>query len=219
LAETRLPRIKAVSHKRPRVRAGRRQRGRHNLIGFHGHGLLALIFFAIIALSVLGVGLGIASLTIFTVGNSPGKSHAAAAISPKSSPSSVSSLVGRPIDGTIVGISLAANLIAIQPAGAEPVQATVTAKSVLTRGGVTTPLGDLISGEAVIVTFSQGPKGTLLVVNLEDIETVPTNTPSGTLAPLPNVTPTPAAAPAPTPGPPANPGPPGNPSPPGKSGQ
>ncbi len=178
-------------------------RERHNFIGFHGHGLLALIFFAIIALSVLGVGLGIASLTIFAVGNSPGKGNAAAAISPHSSPSSSSSLVGRQIDGTIVGLWLDANLIAIQPAGGEPVQATVTAKSVLTRGGVATTLGDLISGEAVIVTFSQGPKGTLVVANLQDIETVATNRPSGSLTPVPNVTPTPTATPTPTP----NPGP------------
>lgn len=198
MAETQLPRGKAVRRKVPRLRAGRHLRDRHNFIGFHGHGLLALIFFAIISLSVLGVGLGIASLTIFAVGNSPGKGHAAVATSPKASPSSVTSLVGQPIDGTIVGLWLDENLIAIQPAGGEPVQATVTAKSVLTRGGVATTLGDLISGEAVIVTFSAAPKGTLVVVNLQDIETVPTNTPSGSLTPLPNVTPTPIAAPIPT---------------------
>lgn len=201
LAETPAPRGKAVRRKASRTRAGRHLRERHNFIGFHGHGLLALIFFAIISLSVLGVGLGIASLTIFAVGSSPGKSHAAVGISPSSSPSSVNFLVGHPIDGTIVGLWLDQNLIVIQPDGAEPVQASVTAKSVLTRGGAASTLGDLISGDAVIVTFGQGPKRTLVVVNLNDIETVATNTPSGSLTPLPNVTPTPTATPLPTPTP------------------
>jgi len=207
-----MPRGKAVRRKAPRLRAGRNQRERHNFIGFHGHGLLALIFFAIIALSVLGVGLGVASFTIFSVGTGSGKGHAAVTTSPQSSPSPVNSLVGHPIDGTIVGIWLAQNLIAIQPAGAEPVDATVTATSVITRGGSASSLGDLISGDAVIVTFSQGPKGTLLVANLQDIETVPTNTPSGTLTPLPNVTPTPTATPVPTPTPSPQPSPQGPPS-------
>ncbi|MGC1909069.1 MAG: hypothetical protein WA809_05645 [Candidatus Dormiibacterota bacterium] len=201
MAETRLPRARAARRRVPRLRAGRHMRERHNFIGFHGHGLLALIFFAIIALSVLGVGLGIASLTIFAVGSSPSKNQAAVGISPSSSPTSTNSLVGHQIDGTIVGIWIAPNLIAIQPAGGEPVEATVTTKSVLTRGGATATLDDLIPGDAVIVTFSQGPKRTLLVATLQDIETVPTNTPSGSLTPLPNVTPTPTATPPPTPTP------------------
>lgn len=201
MAETQLPRSKAARRRVPRLRAGRHLRDRHNFIGFHGHGLLALIFFAIISLSVLGVGLGVASLTIFAVGNSsPGNSQGAAATSPKASPSATnSSLIGQQIDGTIVGMWLDENLIAIQPAGGEPVQASVTAKSVLTRGGSTTTLGDLISGDAVVVTFGAGPRGTLVVVNLNDIETVPTNSSSGSLTPLPNVTPTPTPTPAPTP--------------------
>jgi len=205
LAETRLPRAKAARRRVPRLRAGRHRRERHNFIGFHGHGLLALIFFAIIALSVLGVGLGIASLTIFAVGNTPSNNQAAVGISPSSSPSPTNSLVGHPVDGTIVGIWIAPNLIAIQPAGGEPVEATVTTKSVVTRGGATATLDDLIPGDAVVVTFSQGPKGTLLVANLQDIETVPTNTAGGALTPLPNVTPTPSATAFPTPTPSSGP--------------
>lgn len=204
MAETRLPRATPAKRTAPRVRAGRRLQERHNFVGFHGHGLLALIFFAIIALSVLGVGLGIASLTIFAVGNTPGKSHAAAVTSPSSS-ASVDALVGHPIDGTIVGLWDGANLIAIQPAGEEPVQATVTAKSVLTLAGASTSLNDLISGDAVIVTFGQGPKGTLVVTTLDDIQTVPTNSGGSSVTPLPNVTPTPTAAPPPPPSPSAGP--------------
>ncbi len=209
MAETRLPRGKTGTHRATRQRAGRRLRERHNFLGFHGHGLLALLFFAIISLSVLGVGLGVASLTIFAVGNSPGKSHAGAVVSPSTSPSSANSLVGRPIDGTIVGIWLQENLIAIQPQGQQPIQATVTAKSVITRGGAASTLGDLISGDAVVVTFSQGPKGSLLVASLDDIETVPTNTPKGSLTPLPNVTATPTPTPIATPTPTAGPSPSG----------
>ncbi|HVB14685.1 MAG TPA: hypothetical protein VNH38_08035 [Candidatus Dormibacteraeota bacterium] len=217
MAETRLSGGKAARRKAPRLRAGRRLRERHNFVGFHGHGLLALIFFAIIALSVLGVGLGIASLTIFAVGNVPGKSHAAVGLSPSSSPSPANSLVGRPIDGTIVGLWLQENLIAIQPAGGQPVQATVTAKSTITLAGAPSSLADLIPGDAVTVTFSQGPKGTLLVATLQDIQTVPTNAPSGAITPLPDVTPTPTATPLPppTPTPTATPPAPSPPHPPG----
>jgi len=210
LAETRLPRAKAARRTAPRVRAGRRFQERHNFVGFHGHGLLALIFFAIIALSVLGVGLGIASLTIFAVGSSPGSGHAAVATSPSSS-ASVGALVGHQVDGTIVGIWSDANLIAIQPAGGEPVQATVNAKSVLTLAGSATSLDDLISGDSVIVTFGQGAKGTLVVLTLNDIQTVPTNSGVGSTTPLPNVTPTPTATPVPTVNP--SPGPSGGPIP------
>ncbi|HEY6537595.1 MAG TPA: hypothetical protein VI138_00970 [Candidatus Dormibacteraeota bacterium] len=207
MAETRLPRTRSATHRRPRLRAGRRLQARHNFIGFHGHGLLALIFFAIIALSVLGVGLGIASLTIFAVGGAPHKAPAAVHHhSPKAS-ASVQALVGHPINGTIVGISADINVIAIQPQGGTPVAALVTTKSVLTRGGVATPLGDLISGDAVVVTFGQNSSGKLVVVTLDDIETVPTNSVHGALTPLPNVTPTPTATPLPTatPGPSASP--------------
>ncbi|HVC39512.1 MAG TPA: hypothetical protein VNH20_06020 [Candidatus Dormibacteraeota bacterium] len=217
MAETRLTGGKAAARKAPRLRAGRRLQQRHNLVGFHGHGLLALIFLAIVSLSVLGVGLVVASLTIFSVG-APSKGHTLVAISPGGSPSATDALVGRPIDGTIVGISVGANLIAIQPAGGQPVQAAVTAKSTLTRGGTAATLTDLIPGDAVVVTFSQGPGRTLVVATLQDIETVPTNTPSGSLTPLPDVTPTPTATPEPSPSstpPPGPPGPPGPPAPPG----
>ncbi|MGC1183847.1 MAG: hypothetical protein WBA31_01685 [Candidatus Dormiibacterota bacterium] len=197
MAETRLPRAKPTRRTAPRVRAGRRFQERHNFVGFHGHGLLALIFFAIIALSVLGVGLGIASLTIFAVGSSPNSGHAAVGTSPSSS-ASVDALVGHPVDGTIVGIWADANLIAIQPAGEEPVEATVNTKSVITLAGSSTSIGDLISGDAVIVTFGQGAKGTLVVVTLDDIQTVPTNSGAGSTTPLPNVTPTPTPTPVPT---------------------
>lgn len=203
MAETRLSGGNAPVGKRQRVRAGRNLKERHNFIGFHGHGLLALIFFAIVALSVLGVGLGIASLTIFSVGNSPKPSRALVEISPSASPSAANALVGRPIDGTIVGIWADQNLIAIQPAGQQPVQATITSKTAITRGGASAALSDLIPGDAVIVSFSQGPQGTLLVVTLQDIETVPTNTPSAPLTPVPSptATPPPNSSPEPTPTP------------------
>lgn len=206
MAETRLPRAKVAKRTAPRVRAGRRLQERHNFIGFHGHGLLALIFFAIIALSVLGVGLGIASLTIFAVGSTPAKSHAGVATSPSSS-ASTAALVGHSLDGNIVGIWADANLIAIQPQGGQPVEATVTSKSVLTLNGAAAPLGNLISGDAVVVTFGSGPKGTLVIDTLNDVQTVPTNS-GGSITPLPNVTPTPTATPEPTPtaGPSASPG-------------
>ena len=206
LAETRVSSGKAPAGKRQRVRAGRNLKERHNFVGFHGHGLLALIFFAIVALSVLGVGLGIASLTIFSVGSNPGTGRLAVEVSPSASPSAANALVGRPIDGTIVGLWADQNLIAIQPAGQLPVQATVTSKSALTRGGSAAALSDLIPGDAVIVTFSQGAKGTLLVVTLQDIETVPTNTPKAPLTPIPSSTPTPPPNPSPESSPSAGPG-------------
>jgi hypothetical protein len=208
LAETQLPTGKTAARKGKRLRAGRNLKERHNFIGFHGHGLLALIFFAIAALSVLGVGLGVASVTILSIGKVPGRTHGAVITSPSSSPSA-SALVGHPIDGTIVGISLGENQIAIQPAGEQPVLASVTAKSAITRAGAASSLGLLIPGDAVIVTFGQGPKGTLLVVTLQDIVTVPTSQPNAPLTPLPGVTPTPTPRPTPaaTP-PPSSPPPP-----------
>lgn len=201
MADTQLPSRNTAARKgKPRLRAGRNLKERHNFIGFHGHGLLALIFFAIAALSVLGVGLGVASVTIFSIGKVPASKHSAALTSPSSSPSA-SALIGHPVDGTIVGISLGENQLAIQPAGEQPVLATVTAKSVITRAGATSSLGLLIPGDAVIVTFGAGPKGSLLVVNLDDIVTVAGSQPNAPLTPLPGVTPTPTATPVPTPTP------------------
>jgi hypothetical protein len=201
LADTQLPSRNTAARKgKPRLRAGRNLKERHNFIGFHGHGLLALIFFAIAALSVLGVGLGVASVTIFSIGKVPAGKHSAVLTSPSSSPST-SALIGHPVDGTIVGISLGENQLAIQPAGEQPVLATVTATSVITRAGATSSLGLLIPGDAVIVTFGAGPKGSLLVVNLDDIVTVAGNQPNAPITPLPGVTPTPTPTPAPTPTP------------------
>jgi len=198
LAETRLSKGKTPERKAPRLRAGRRLRERHNFVGFHGHGLLALIFFAIIALSVLGVGLGLASLTIFSVGRTANTRGLAVLGGPTPSPSATSGLVGRPIDGTIVGLWVDKNLIAIQPAGGQPIQATVNTKSTLTLGGATATLPDLIPGDAVIVTLSQGSDGTLVVLTLQDIQTVPTNTPSAPPTPIHTAPPAPSAEPVPT---------------------
>jgi hypothetical protein len=201
LADTQLPSRNTAARKgKPRLRAGRNLKERHNFIGFHGHGLLALIFFAIVALSVLGVGLGVASVTIFSIGKVPAGKHSAALTSPNSSPA-VSALIGHPVNGTIVGISLGESQLAIQPAGEQPVLATVTAKSVITRAGSTSSIGLLIPGDAVIVTFGAGPHGSLLVVNLDDIVTVAGSQPNAPLTPLPGVTPTPTPTPAPTPTP------------------
>jgi hypothetical protein len=212
LAETQVPAEKTAARKgKPRLRAGRNLKERHNFIGFHGHGLLALIFFAILALSVLGVGLGVASVTIFSIGKPVGR-HAAVGTSPSSSPSA-NVLVGHPIDGTIVGISLGENQIAIQPAGEQPVLATITATSAITRAGAPSSLGLLIPGDAVIVTFGAGPKGTLVVVTLDDIVTVAGNQPSAPLTPLPGVTPTPTPTPSPTPPPTPTPTPTSSPTP------
>lgn len=202
MADTQLPSRNTAARKgKPRLRAGRNLKERHNFIGFHGHGLLALIFFAIIALSVLGVGLGVASVTIFSIGKVPSGKHSAVLTSPSTSTPANAALIGHPVDGTIVGISLGENQLAIQPAGEQTVLATVTAKSVITRAEATSSLGLLIPGDAVIVTFGAGPKGTLLVVTLDDIVTVATSQPHGPLTPLPGVTPTPTATPTPTPTP------------------
>jgi hypothetical protein len=199
VAEPRPGKGKAEVRKAPRIRAGRNLKERHNFVSFHGHGLIALIFFAIVSLSVLGVGLAVASVTIFAVGRNSASSQQIRVISPTPTPSTVSSLVGHPVDGTLVAVWVDENLVAIQPEGGEPVQATVTAKSTITRGGAPVPISELISGDSVIVTFSQGAKGTLVVQTLQDIETVPTNTPSAT--PVPERTPglTPSATPTPQP--------------------
>jgi len=211
LADTQLPSRNTAARKgKPRLRAGRNLKERHNFIGFHGHGLLALIFFAIVALSVLGVGLGVASVTIFSIGKVPPGRHSAGLTSPSSSPSA-SALIGHPIDGTIVGISVGENQLAIQPAGEQPVLATVTAKSVITRAGAASSLGLLIPGDAVIVTFGAGPKGSLVVVTLDDVVTVAGYQPNAPLTPLPGVTPTPTARPTPEPTP--TPAPTGSPVP------
>ncbi|MGH7666085.1 MAG: hypothetical protein ACREN1_02055 [Candidatus Dormibacteria bacterium] len=209
MAESRLSGGTTPRRKAPRLRAGRRLRERHNFVGFHGHGLLALIFFAILALSVLGVGLGVASLTIFAVGggNGSGNSGVVTRSSPSPSPAATAALVGHPLDGTIVGLWAAENLIAVQPSAGQPVQATITSKSTITRGGAASTIDDLIPGDAVVVTFKRGPKGTLVVVSLTDVETVPTNTPSGSISPLPNVTPTPVYTPNPQPQPQPTPNP------------
>ena len=211
MADTQLPSRNTAARKgKPRLRAGRNLKERHNFIGFHGHGLLALIFFAIVALSVLGVGLGVASVTIFSIGKVPPGRHSAGLTSPSSSPSA-SALIGHPIDGTIVGISVGENQLAIQPAGEQPVLATVTAKSVITRAGAASSLGLLIPGDAVIVTFGAGPKGSLVVVTLDDVVTVAGYQPNAPLTPLPGVTPTPTARPTPEPTP--TPAPTGSPVP------
>ncbi|MGA2873798.1 MAG: hypothetical protein ABSF27_09570 [Candidatus Dormibacteria bacterium] len=195
MAEPRPGKGKAEVRKAPRIRAGRNLKERHNFVSFHGHGLIALILFAIAALSVLGVGLAVASVTIFAVGRNSAGSTPIRLVSPAPSSSTVSSLVGHPIDGTLVAIWVDQNLVAIQPDGGDPVQASVTAKSAITRGGAAVPISELISGDSVIVTFSQGPSGTLVVQNLEDIETVPTNVPNFPLVPEPTPTPTPSPSP------------------------
>jgi len=89
------------------------------------------------------------------------------------SQTAVSNLVGRPIDGTLVAVSAATNVVAIQPNTGNPVQATVNASSKITRAGVTATLASLIPGEAVVVTFSQTSNGALLVTQLQDIVSLP----------------------------------------------
>jgi len=198
--------------KRPRVRAGiGRRRGRERVRRHSG--LLVLTVFAIAALAILGVGLLAASLTIFA-SNPTGASAPRPAASGGGGAGANSSLVGTPVDGTIVAVSVAENLIAIQPSVGAPVQALVTSSSSLTRGGLKVNLASLIPGESVIVTFKAGPGGTLVVAQLQDIESVPTNTPSPTPTPYYYYTPTPSPAPRPSsaaPSPPAVPTPGGGP--------
>lgn len=193
---------KEAPHKtRVRARVGRRQR--RPLI-LRRPGTVGLILFAVAALGVLAIGLLAAALTIFAPVHPAGRNRAAA-----STPTPASSgLVGRPIDGTLVAVSVSSSLIAVQPASGNPVEATVTSTSKITRAGATVPLASLIPGEAVVVTFAAGPGGTLVVTQLQDIISLPTNTPSPTFTPQPTFTPTPTSEPSPTPtapGPPSTP--------------
>ena len=195
------------TRKRPRVRArvGRAQRRPFVL---RRPGTTGLILFAIAALAVLAVGILAASLTIFAP---PAPSNQGVGSGSTPTPAS-SGLVGHPIDGTLLAVSVAAGTVAIQPSSGTAVEATVTAQSKITRGGAAAPLSSLIPGEAVVVTFASGPAGTLVVVQLQDIISLPTNTPSPTFTP----TPTPSLEPTPRPSPTASPGsPPTPPGPPG----
>ncbi|MHB1525432.1 MAG: hypothetical protein ACYCZN_03995 [Candidatus Dormibacteria bacterium] len=202
--------------KKPRVRA---RIGRHRAAARirHRSGLALLIIFTIAALGVLAAGLLAASLTIFAT-NPGGSSQPSPSASNHGAKSATSSLVGRPIDGTIVAVSVTESLIAIQPSVGTTVQASVTASSNITRGGVKASLASLIPGEAVIVTFAAGPGGTLVVTQLQDIESVPTNTPSPTPTPFYYYYPTPTPSAPVTPTPSAAPSPGGPPSPPGNGG-
>jgi hypothetical protein len=164
--------------KKPRQRAGIRKRSRRP-IGLRRPWLLLLIVFGLACLGVLAVGLTALSLTILSVGRvAPAQKLPASTHSP--SQTAVSNLVGRPIDGTLVAVSAATNVVAIQPNTGNPVQATVNASSKITRAGVTATLASLIPGEAVVVTFSQTSNGALLVTQLQDIVSLPTNTPTPT---------------------------------------
>lgn len=206
--------------KSPRVRAGMGRRKRSDRVRRRS-GLAVLIIFALAALAVLAAGLLAASLTIFA---SP-PSHPSSPRSQASTPgtgAANSSLVGTPIDGTILAVSAAENLIAIQPSVGSPVQALVDSSSSITRGGAKVGLGSLIPGEAVIVTFTSGAGGTLVVAQLRDIESVPTNTPSPTPTPFyfypsPSVEPTPSPT-SPNPSPSTGPTPGGGPPSPGGNG-
>ncbi|MGH7611825.1 MAG: hypothetical protein ACREN4_07375 [Candidatus Dormibacteria bacterium] len=206
MAQNELPKGRAPTKRVHRIRSGLNLPQRHNFVGFHGHGLLALILFAILALAVLGVGLALASLTIFAVGRTP--SHHAAILhptpTPTASPSSTSSLVGQPVDGTLVAVWVDQNLVAIQPEGGRPVQATITTQSQITRGGAASSIAALIPGDDVIVVFGQGPHRTLLVQSLQDVEAFPTNTPTA-LPPTPTPTPSPTAPGGPSPEPSGSP--------------
>ncbi len=205
LAEAQAPEDR-LSVRKPRTRAGvaRRRPGRR--VKRH-LGLGGFLLFAIVALGVLAGGLLAASQTIFASNGSNGGSARHGAIAPSTSPSS-SSLVGTPLDGTILAVSLAENTVAIQPVNGAAIQATVTSTSKLTKDGATVGLASLIPGEDCIVTLSEGPGGTLLVEQLQDIVSIPTNTPSPTYFPTPTFFPKPTPVVHPSPGPPtpANPG-------------
>ena len=219
MAEVRAPSGRREG-KRPRVRAGIGRRRRADRVRRRS-GLALLILFAVAALAVLAAGLLAASLTNFA-SNPAHPSAARSPVSNQGAGAANSSLVGTPIDGTIVAVSAAENLIAIQPSVGSPVQALVNSSSNITRGGAKVGLASLIPGESVIVTFTSGPGGTLVVARLQDVESVPTNTPSPT--PTPFYTPALSVAPTPGSGPPIpspSTGPaPGGPaaSPPGKRG-
>lgn len=153
-----------------------------------------LLIFAVCCLAVLAAGLLAASQTIFAPVPPPSK-HGSG--SPGSTSTATAGLVGRPIDGTITALSVANSVIAIQPDAGQPVQASVVPTSKITLAGKPAQLGSLIPGEAVVVTFAKGTKGGLVVEQLQDIQSVPTNTPSPTYQPTP--TPRPTAPPQPSP--------------------
>lgn len=166
------------SQRRPRSRARvKRQQRRGGLRWGLSRGVFGL--FALVALGLLAAGLLAARFTIFASNGPP--AHRAARLAPSTTPAA-SVPIGSPVDGTILAVSVAQSLIGIQPASGSPVEATVTATSKLTRGGRPATLGSLIPGEAVIVTFAVGPHQTLVVAELQDIESVPTNTPSPSYA-------------------------------------
>lgn len=186
--------------RKPRVRArvGRRQRRPFVL---RRPGTVVLVLFAIVAIGIFVAGVLAASLTIFAPVHTAGRKRSAT-----SSPTPASSsLVGHPIDGTLVAVSLTSNLVAIQPTSGSPLQAAVTSASKITRNGSALPLASLIPGEAVVVTFSAGPRGTLVVAQLQDLVSLPTNTPSPTFTPTPTARG--RATPPPRPSPPGSPGP------------
>jgi hypothetical protein len=193
--------------KRTRQRAGFRSRARR-AAGLRHPWLLLLIVLGIVSLGVLAVGLATISLTIFSVGKAgPAPKHPSSTHSPTQA---LSDLVGRPIDGTVVAVSVDTNVIAIQPDTGNPVQADVNASSKITKSGAATTLASLIPGDAVIVTFTQTPSGALLVAQLRDIVSLPTNAPAPTPTPYPTFAPYPlptASGPFPAPGlPTPNPG-------------
>jgi len=205
LAEAQAPQDR-LQVRKPRTRAGiarRRPGGRAK----RHLGLGGFLLFAIVALGVLAGGLLAASQTIFA-GNAPSGGRAQhGALAPTKTPAT-SSLVGSPLDGTILAVSLAENTIAIQPVNGAAIQVTVTAGSKLTKDGAAVSLASLIPGEDCVVTLSQGPGGTLVVQQLQDIVSIPTNTPSPTYFPTSTYFPTPTYSPRPTPAVHPSPGPP-----------
>jgi hypothetical protein len=174
--------------KRTRRRAGIRTRARR-AVGLRHPWLLLLIILGIASLGVLAVGLVTISLTIFSVGKSgPAQKHPSSTHSPTQA---LSDLVGRPIDGTVVAVSVDTNVIAIQPDTGNPVQADVNARSKITKSGAAASLASLIPGDAVIVTFTQTSSGALLVAQLQDIVSLPTNRPTPTPTRYPTFAPYP----------------------------
>ncbi len=206
MAEAQVPQgRRSVRRPRTRAKVGRRRPQHGSLWGLTRG---AFLIFALVALGLLAAGLLAASLTIFASGGPTPKSSSVAKLGPTKTPAA-SSLVGAPVDGTILALSVAQSLIAIQPAAGRPVEALVTSSSKITRGGAPATLSSLIPGEAVIVTFSAGSQGTLIVARLQDIESVPTNTPSPTYVPSYSPSyyspaPTPRKSPGPTPTPPSS---------------
>lgn len=183
----------AGAKRRPRVRARVGRRQRRPLI-LRRPGMTFLVIFAVVCLGALTVGLLAASQTIFAPAPPPSK-HSAGFLGGTSAANS--GLVGRSIDGTILALSVANSVVAIQPDSGQPIQAAVLPTSKITLAGKPAQLGSLIPGEAVVVVFAKGSSGQLVVAQLQDIESVPTNTPSPTYVPTPT--------PRPTPPPPASP--------------